>query len=96
MKYRKFGKINVSEIGLGTWQLGADWGNVDDSTAEKVLVTAVENGVNFFDTADCYGEGLSESRLGRFVKTLSSEVFIATKLGRFPRPGWPDNFSQDQ
>ena len=96
MKYRKFGKINVSEIGLGTWQLGADWGNVDDSTAEKVLSTAFENGVNFFDTADCYGEGLSETRLGRFVKTLSSEVVIATKLGRFPRPGWPDNFSQDQ
>ena len=96
MKYRKFGKINVSEIGLGTWQLGADWGNVDDSTAEKVLATAVENGVNFFDTADCYGEGLSETRLGRFVKTLSSEVVIATKLGRFPRPGWPDNFSLDQ
>jgi aryl-alcohol dehydrogenase-like predicted oxidoreductase len=96
MKYRKFGKINVSEIGLGTWQLGADWGDVDDSTAQKVLATAVENGVNFFDTADCYGEGLSENRLGRFVKTLSSEVVIATKLGRFPRPGWPDNFSQEQ
>ena len=96
MKYRKFGNINVSEIGLGTWQLGADWGDVDDSTAEKVLATAVENGVNFFDTADCYGEGLSETRLGRFVKTLSSEVVIATKLGRFPRPGWPDNFSQEQ
>jgi aryl-alcohol dehydrogenase-like predicted oxidoreductase len=96
MKYRKFGNINISEIGLGTWQLGADWGHVDDSTAEKVLATAVENGVNFFDTADCYGEGLSETRLGRFVKTLSSEVVIATKLGRFPRPGWPDNFSQEQ
>ena len=96
MKYRKFGNINVSEIGLGTWQLGADWGDVDDSTAEKVLSTAVENGVIFFDTADCYGEGLSETRLGRFVKTLSSEVVIATKLGRFPRPGWPDNFSQEQ
>lgn len=96
MKYREFGNINVSEIGLGTWQLGSDWGDVDDSTAEKVLATAVENGVNFFDTADCYGEGLSETRLGRFVKTLSSEVVIATKLGRFPRPGWPDNFSQEQ
>ncbi len=96
MKYRKFCNTNVSEIGLGTWQLGADWGDVDDSTAEKVLATAVENGVNFFDTADCYGEGLSETRLGRFVKSLSSEVVIATKLGRFPRPGWPDNFSQQQ
>ncbi len=96
MKYRKFCNIKVSEIGLGTWQLGADWGDVDDSTAEKVLATAIENGVNFFDTADCYGEGLSETRLGRFVKALSSEVVIATKLGRFPQPGWPDNFSQEQ
>jgi aryl-alcohol dehydrogenase-like predicted oxidoreductase len=96
MKYRKFGNTKVSEIGLGTWQLGADWGDVDDSTAEKVLATAVENGVTFFDTADCYGEGLSETRLGRFVKSLSSDVVIATKLGRFPRPGWPDNFSQQQ
>jgi len=96
MKYRKFCNTKVSEIGLGTWQLGADWGDVDDSTAEKVLATAVENGVNFFDTADCYGEGLSETRLGRFVKTLSSEVVIATKLGRFPQPGWPENFSQEQ
>ena len=96
MKYRTFGNTKVSEIGLGTWQLGADWGDVDDSTAEKVLATAVENGVNFFDTADCYGEGLSETRLGRFVKTLSSEVVIATKIGRFPQPGWPDNFSLQQ
>jgi aryl-alcohol dehydrogenase-like predicted oxidoreductase len=69
---------------------------VDDSTAEKVLETAVENGVTFFDTADCYGEGLAETRLGRFVKTLSTEVVIATKIGRFPRPGWPDNFSLKQ
>ena len=79
MNYRTFGNTGwkVSEIGLGTWQIGGDWGDVDDSTAEKVLATAVENGVTFFDTADCYGEGLSESRLGRFVKTLSKEVVIA-------------------
>ncbi len=96
MKYRTFCDHKISEIGLGTWQLGADWGDVDDSTAEKVLATAVENGVNFFDTADCYGEGLSEIRLGKFIKSLSSKVFIATKVGRFPRPGWPDNFSQEQ
>lgn len=96
MKYRAFGNTKVSEIGLGTWQLGADWGEVNDSTAEKVLATAVENGVNFFDTADCYGEGLSETRLGKFIKSLSSEVVIATKVGRFPQPGWPDNFSRKQ
>ena len=96
MKYRKFCNTRVSEIGLGTWQIGADWGNVDDITAKSVLETAVENGVTFFDTADCYGEGLSETRLGRFIKTLSKDVLIATKIGRFPRPGWPGNFSQDQ
>jgi aryl-alcohol dehydrogenase-like predicted oxidoreductase len=98
MNYREFGNTGrkVSEIGLGTWQIGADWGEVDDITAEKVLATAIENGVNFFDTADCYGEGLSESRLGKFIKPISSDVFIATKIGRFPQPGWPDNFSLDQ
>jgi aryl-alcohol dehydrogenase-like predicted oxidoreductase len=98
MNYRKFGNTDwkVSEVGLGTWQIGADWGDVDNSTAEKVLASAVENGVNFFDTADCYGEGLSESRLGKFIKTLSSNTIISTKLGRFPRPGWPDNFSLEQ
>ena len=98
MNYRKFGNTNwqVSEIGLGTWQLGADWGNVDDATAEKVLSTAVDSGVNFFDTADCYGEGLSETRLGKFIKSSSKKVFISTKLGRFPKPGGNENFSLEQ
>lgn len=98
MKYRKFGGTDkqVSEIGLGTWQLGADWGDVNDATAEKVLATAIDSGVTFFDTADCYGEGLSEERLGKFFKTSSAEVFIATKLGRFPKPGGTENFSMEQ
>ena len=86
----------VSEIGLGTWQLGADWGNIDDVMAEKVLRTAVESGVTFFDTADCYGEGLSEKRLGKFFKSCPKKVTIATKLGRFPQPGGLDNFSLQQ
>lgn len=98
MKYRKFGGTGwqVSEIGLGTWQLGADWGNVDDSTAEKVLSMAVDCGVNFFDTADCYGAGLSETRLGKFFKNSSQKSYVATKLGRFPKPGGTDNFSIHQ
>jgi aryl-alcohol dehydrogenase-like predicted oxidoreductase len=98
MNYRTFGRTDwkVSEIGLGTWQIGADWGDVDEETAQKVLATAVENGVNFFDTADCYGEGLAETRLGRFIKTSSQDVIIATKIGRFPHPGGPDNFSLKQ
>jgi len=98
MNYRKFGNTDwqVSEIGLGTWQLGADWGNIDDTTAEKVLAAAVGSGVNFFDTADCYGVGLSETRLGNFFKNSSEKVYIATKIGRFPKPGGLDNFSIQQ
>ena len=98
MHYRKFGNTDwqVSEIGLGTWQLGADWGNVDDATSEKVLAAAVDSGVNFFDTADCYGVGLSEKRLGNFFKNSSEKVYIATKLGRFPTPGGLENFSIQQ
>ncbi len=98
MHYRKFGDTDwqVSEIGLGTWQLGADWGNVDDATSEKVLAAAIDSGVNFFDTADCYGVGLSEKRLGNFFKNSSEKVYIATKLGRFPTPGGLKNFSIQQ
>lgn len=98
MNYRKFGGTDwqVSEIGLGTWQLGADWGSVDDTTAENVLAAAIDSGVNFFDTADCYGEGLSETRLGKFLKNSSKKVYIATKLGRFPKPGGSENFSLSQ
>ena len=98
MNYRKFGNTDwqISEISLGTWQLGADWGQVDDATAENVLAAAVDSGVNFFDTADCYGEGLSETRLGNFFKNSSEKVYIATKLGRFPKPGGTDNFSIEQ
>lgn len=97
MKRRTFGSTNreVSEVGLGTWQLGAEWGQVDDATAQDVLAAAVDKGVTFFDTADVYGLGKSEERIGRFLKNTSQEIFVATKLGRFPEPGWPENFSLD-
>ncbi len=97
MKTREFGKTKekVSEIGLGTWQLGPDWGGVDDSKARDILAQALEQGIHFFDTADVYGQGLSETRIGTFSKSSSPrpKIFIATKMGRFPRPGWPKNFS---
>jgi aryl-alcohol dehydrogenase-like predicted oxidoreductase len=95
MKYRHFGKEDtaVSEVGLGTWQLGGDWGTVGDKEAEKILETAVENGVTFFDTADVYGLGISEKRIAKFLRGFDGEVFVATKLGRHPKPGWPDNFT---
>jgi aryl-alcohol dehydrogenase-like predicted oxidoreductase len=95
MRYRAFGaeSFNVSEIGLGTWQLGADWGDVEESAAQEVLETAVEYGINFFDTADVYGKGRSESLIKKFLKPLSKDIIIATKLGRFPEPGGLENFS---
>jgi aryl-alcohol dehydrogenase-like predicted oxidoreductase len=99
MHYRQFDHtgIEVSEIGLGTWQLGgADWGDVDDTRALATLRAAYEGGVNFFDTADVYGLGRSEELIGRFLKEVASrKIFVATKLGRFPEPGWPANFSLD-
>ena len=96
MNYRLFDKtgVEVSEIGLGTWQLGgADWGEVDEGRALDTLRAATEGGVNFFDTADVYGLGRSEELIGKFLKQTRQPMIVATKLGRFPDPGWPANFS---
>jgi len=69
---------SVSVIGLGTWQLGADWGEVSADAAHAVLDAAAERGVTFFDTADVYGDGRSE----QFCATLLPQHFVATKMGR--------------
>ena len=88
MKYRKFGSLewNVSEIGLGCWQIGADWGNVSEKKANEVLKSSFENGVNFFDTADVYGMGRSEKFVGDFLKSVSDRIYVATKAGRQINP----------
>ena len=72
---------SVSVVGLGTWQLGADWGDVSADAAAEVLDTAVDAGVTFFDTADAYGDGRSETFCGQ-LRRRHPEVFIATKMGR--------------
>ncbi len=98
MKKRAFGTtgFDTSDVGLGCWQLGGFcWGDVDEPKAFDILGSAVSNGVNFFDTADVYGEGRSEILIGAFLKQCSEEIYVATKIGRFPRPGWPENFSRD-
>jgi len=97
MHFRRFGNesTKVSEVGLGTWQLGGNWGDVDDRTAEATLAAAVDGGVNFLDTADVYGDGRSEERIGRFLKKSKAHLFVATKLGRRGDPGWPQNFSRE-
>jgi len=83
MQHRRLGKTGyqVSEIGLGCWQLGGDFGSLDDAAAEAILDKALALGVDFWDTADVYGAGLSESRVGRKLLT-NPHVHVATKVGR--------------
>jgi aryl-alcohol dehydrogenase-like predicted oxidoreductase len=85
----------ISEVGLGCWQLGgSDWGDLSEQDAMAILQSSVESDVNFFDTADVYGLGRSESLIGKFLKDTNADVCVATKLGRFPEPGWPGNFTE--
>src|SRR5581483_10150825 len=83
MEQRRIKRLgrDVSVIGLGTWQLGADWGAVDPQAARSTLQTGVEQGVSFFDTADVYGDGRSEEFCGALHREHPG-VFIATKMGR--------------
>jgi aryl-alcohol dehydrogenase-like predicted oxidoreductase len=71
----------VSEIGFGAWQIGADWGAVDEADAMATLHAAVDAGVTFFDTADVYGDGRSERLVGR-LRQERPEITVATKMGR--------------
>jgi aryl-alcohol dehydrogenase-like predicted oxidoreductase len=98
MNYRNFKGTPIAEVGLGTWQLGsADWGNVDETVALAILRAYIDAGGNFIDTADVYGMGVSETVIGKFLKTVFTEVFVATKLGRRHdgSNGWPQNFTYD-
>ena len=85
MEERVLGRTErpVSVIGLGTWQLGAGWGEVSETAALEVLGAAVESGVTFFDTADVYGDGRSERLIGRFrAENPDVPIMVATKMGR--------------
>jgi aryl-alcohol dehydrogenase-like predicted oxidoreductase len=98
MKYRVLGKTGykVSEISIGTWQLGGKWGeSLNDEIAQKTLSTAVENGINFFDTADIYKEGMSEQFCGKFSKTIKEKIYIATKCGRRLNPHNTEGYNEN-
>ena len=88
MQYRKFSDLgwNVSEIGLGCWAIGSEWGEVSEVDAREVLKTSLDKGVNFFDTADVYGDGRSEKFVGELIKSTSEKIFVATKSGRRLNP----------
>ena len=82
---RTFEKIDapVSEIGLGTWQLGTKWGEpFNAAEAEKILQTAYESGITTIDTADIYNDGESEKAIGKFMKQTNTDFFVSTKCGR--------------
>jgi len=84
VNYRTFGSIGweVSEISFGGWAIGADWGDVSEEDALDALNAAIDQGVNFIDTADVYGDGRSERLISRILKERSEEIYVATKAGR--------------
>ena len=96
MKMRTLGKsgLKVSEIGLGCWQLGGDFGPIDEDRAMDTLRAASEAGVTFFDTADVYGAGRSERLVGRHLATKPAGMVVATKVGR-TNVLYPDNYEYE-
>ena len=96
MQYRRLGKtgFDVSEISLGTWQVGGKWGDpFEHGTADRILNEAIDRGVNFIDTADVYSAGESETAVGRVVRSRSEYIYVATKCGRQIDPHTSDNYT---
>ena len=94
MKYRRLGKtdIRVSVIGVGTWQLGGEWGKIfEQAEVDAMLEKAFEMGINLIDTAECYGDHLSEKLVGRAIEDKRDKWIIATKFGHRFKP----NFERD-
>jgi aryl-alcohol dehydrogenase-like predicted oxidoreductase len=96
MKTRQLGRngFNVGEVGLGCWQFGGDFGEMQEETALSIMKTAFDAGVNFFDTADVYGAGRSERLIGQFRKECSTALTVATKFGR-GGDAYPANYTED-
>lgn len=95
MKKRLLGKtgFQISEVGLGTWQVGGSWGSIfNHENAETILNTAIDNGINFIDTADVYSDGESEKAVGRFIRSRSERIYVATKCGRRFSPHTNQNY----
>ena len=95
LKYRDFSDTGwkTSEIGLGCWAIGSEWGEVSPKDAREVLKTSLDNGVNFFDTADVYGDGRSEKFVAELINSTSEKIFVATKSGRRLNPHTPEGYN---
>src|SRR5579863_9580439 len=96
MKYRPLGRTgyDVSEVSFGAWAIGGTWGDVDDETSLRAMHRAVDLGVNFFDTADVYGDGRSERLIRRLKSERSEEIIVATKAGRRLNPHTADGYNK--
>ena len=96
MKYRTLGRTgwNVSAISFGAWAIGGTWGSVEDDESLAALNRAVDLGVNFFDTADVYGDGHSEKLLARLKRERHEEIIIATKAGRRLNPHVAEGYTK--
>ena len=96
MKKRSLGstELQVSEISFGTWAIGGAWGNTDDTQSMRALHAAMDQGVNFFDTADVYGDGHSERLLAAATKGRESDIHIATKFCRGGDIHDPNTYSE--
>jgi aryl-alcohol dehydrogenase-like predicted oxidoreductase len=97
MKYRELGRTGwkVSEISFGAWAIGGTWGDVDDKVSLAALHAALDDGVNFFDTADVYGDGRSERLMAKLKKERKEKFYVATKAGRRLPKQTPEGYSRD-
>ena len=99
MNYRTLGKTGyeVSEISLGTWQLGSRWGDpFSEEVAQQTLEAALENGINMLDTADIYQDGCSERAIGRFLKAHPEKrIYVVTKMGRALNPHVAEGYNEE-
>jgi aryl-alcohol dehydrogenase-like predicted oxidoreductase len=98
MEKRALGRTgrDVGVVGLGCWQLGADWGEVSEESALAILDAAADAGVTFFDTADVYGDGRSERLVGEFLRRRADAgITVATKMGRRADPHVADAYTLD-
>jgi aryl-alcohol dehydrogenase-like predicted oxidoreductase len=97
MQYRELGRtgLNISAMGFGCWAIGGTWGPVDDTASLQALHRALDLGVNFFDTADVYGDGHSERLLARLKRERGPIFHTATKVGRGKSPHVAANYTRE-